>query len=171
MKELRNVFVVLVLALGLIVTLPAAAEMSKKMEHGKSGMGRHEMKHGKGSKMGHQAGHGPGHVFGPKWRETLTDSQKMQIDRMHLTVMKSMSVLNVRLKLKKAELNVLVVNDNPDTKAIHRKIDEVLELKREIMQIKYDHKVEMRGVLTPDQRVSFDMKLLGKTGHGKKHKY
>ncbi|MEE9165236.1 MAG: periplasmic heavy metal sensor [Nitrospinota bacterium] len=170
MNKLRNLFMVLVLVFGLAAAIPAAAEMDKKMEHGKSGMGHHEMKHGKSSKMGHQGGHGAKHIFGSHWRETLTDNQKMQADRIHLEMKKSLSVQDARLKVKKAELNNLVVKDDPDTKAIHRKIDEVLELKREIMRTKYDHMVEMRGALTPEQRVSFDMGLLSRDGLSKGHR-
>jgi Spy/CpxP family protein refolding chaperone len=47
-------------------------------------------------------------------------------------------------------LNNLVVKDDPDTKPIHRKIDEVLELKGEIMLTKYDQMVGMRAILTPE---------------------
>lgn len=68
-------------------------------------------------------------------------------------------------------MNNLVVKDNPDTKAIHRKIDEVLELKRKVMRTKYDHMIEMRNMLTQDQRISFDMGLLERTGHSKGHRH
>lgn len=74
MNKLRNLFMVLVLVCWLAVAIPAAAEMDKKMEHGKSGMGHHEMKYGKGSKMGLQGGHGAKHIFGPHWREILPAS-------------------------------------------------------------------------------------------------
>ncbi len=160
----------LVLVFGLTVAIPASAHMDKKMEYEKSGMGHNEMKRDKSTKMGHKGGHGAKHIFGPHWRKTLTDNQKKQAERMHLEMKKSLSVQDARLKVKKAELNNLVVKDDPDTTAIHRKIDELLELKREIMRTKYDHMVEMRGTLTPDQRVSFDMGLLSKDGHSKGHK-
>ncbi len=171
MKELRNFFMIMALVLGLVITLPASAEKSKKTEHGKSGMGHHEMKYSKGSKMGHRGGHGAKHIFGPLWRKTLTDNQKKQADRMHLEMKKLLSVLDARLKLKKVELNNLVIKDDPDTKAIHRKIDEILELKRKIMRTKYNHMVEMRGMLTPEQRVSFDMGLLSRGGTSKGHRH
>lgn len=171
MKKLRNLFIALILILGLSVALPATAEMNKKREHGKSSMGRHEMKHGKGSKMGHQSGSGAGHIFGPLWKETLTDEQKMKADRMHRELKMSLNVLKAKKKVGKAELNNLIIKDNPNTNAIHRKIDEILELKRKIMRIKYGHKVEMRGMLTSEQRVSFDMGLLKKTGHSKGRKH
>lgn len=170
MKKLKILFMIMALVLGLVTTLPAATEMGKKTEHGKSTMGRHGMKYSKGYKTGHQGGHEAKHIFGPHWRETLTDNQKKQADRMHLAVKKSLSVLDARLKLKKVELNNLAIKNDPETKAIHRKIDEVLELKREIMRTKYGHMLEMRGMLTPEQRVSFDMGLLLRDGLNKGHR-
>ncbi len=148
MKKLRGFFIV-VSMLVLVAAVPASAQMGKMMEHGKSGMKHHAMKD-----------RGMGHLFGPHWKETLTDKQKMQADQMHLTLKKATSVPKALLSVKKAELNKLVVNKSPDIKAIHRKIDEIFELKREIMRKKYEHMVEMRSMLTPKQRVSFDMKLV-----------
>jgi Spy/CpxP family protein refolding chaperone len=155
MKKLRDFFVALSI-LVLVVAVPVSAKMSERMEHGKSSMKHHAM-------MGREKGH----LFGSPWKETLTDEQKMRADKMHLELKKATSVPKALLNVKKAELNKLVVNKNPDIKAIHRKIDEILELKREIMRKKYEHMVEMRGMLTSEQRVSFDMKLLEMAGHKK----
>jgi Spy/CpxP family protein refolding chaperone len=155
MKKLRDFFVV-VSILVLAVAVPASAQMGKMMERGKSGMKHPGM-----------MGHGMGHPFGSHWKETLTDEQKMQADQMHLALKKAISVPNAQLNVKKAELNKLMVHESPDIKTIHRKIDEILELKRKIMRKKYEHMVEMRGMLTPEQRVSFDMKLVEMAGHKK----
>ena len=198
MDGLRNFFMVSVLALVIAVAFPAAAEMSKKMGHGHSDSGHHDsghhddpghhkksdrhtgsghhedsghhkMKHGKDGKKSYKAGHKGKHMSGPKWKQFLTDAQKKQADIMHLNVKKSMSVLKAQKKLKKVELINLVIMDNPDTNAIHSKIDEIIEVKREIMRVRNDHMVEMRGILTPEQRLSFDMGLLGHGGKGKGH--
>ena len=168
MERLRNLFFVTLLLTGLSA-VPAVAEMSKGTGHGKSGDGHHAMKHGKKTKMGHKGGHRSGHLFGPHWKGLLTDSQRTQIDKMHLEVKKSTSVMKAQLKVKKIELANLIIQDDPNTGAIHRKIDGILELKGKIMKIKYDHKVEMRGIMTPEQRVSFDMGIVGKASSGKGH--
>jgi|TARA_B100002003_G_C14047901_1_gene504754 hypothetical protein len=88
MNKLLNLFMVLVFVLGFTASIPAVSEIGKNVEHGKSGLGRHKMKHGKGSKMGHHGGHGAKHIFGPHWRETLTDNQKMHADRIYLEMKK-----------------------------------------------------------------------------------
>ena len=95
----------------------------------------------------------------PLWKKTLTEEQKMKADKMHLELKKAMGMLEAKVKLKEAELNSLVTKDKPDANAIHGKINEIMELKKEMMTRKYDHIVEMRSMLTPEQRVSFDLGL------------
>ena len=172
MNKLRNIFIAI--SLMLAVAVPVSAQMGEMMKHGKSGMRQHgKMGHGKEEsqsyKRKHHGGHGMGHLFGSQWMETLTDEQKVQADKVHLALKKSLIVPKAKLNVKKAELNNLVIKDNPDKEAIYQKIDEILELKREIMHKKNDHKVEMRDMLTAEQQVSFDMKLLGTAGRKKGH--
>lgn len=169
MKGFDNIFIVCVLIAGLTYSIPAAAEMSKHGEHGKSSTGHQRMKHGKGSKMEQHHGRRAGHLFGSHWKDTLTDQQKKKADRMHVALKKSISVVEAMLKVKRTELSNLVVQDNPDTKAIHSKIDEILKSIKKVMRNKYDHMVEMRDMLTSEQRVSFDMGLLKKAGKSRGH--
>ena len=162
----RNYFslVLSIMVLSLMVSGPVLAQMSG---HGSLGKGYSGMGSGKGhmggSKMG--ASHrGPGHLFGPDWHSTMSKSQKKQADQMHLQLKKETATLKAALKLKKTELNMLVVQDKPDMTGINQKIKEVLEMKRQLMVKKYSHKVEMRSMLSSEQRVSFDMGILGKSG-------
>lgn len=70
-----------------------------------------------------------------------------------------MNILESKMNLKEVEMNNFATQDNADTKALHRAIDEIMELKKEMMIKKYDHIIEMRSILTPEQRVSFDLGL------------
>lgn len=127
------------------------------------------MEHGadmKMEKMEHHEGHGK---EAPRWKQTLTEDQKTKSDRMHLELKKAMSVLEAKVKLKEAELNGMVTKDRPDTNAIHGKITEIAELKKEMMTKKYDHILEMRSILTPEQRLSFDIGLSGGMRHEGHH--
>ncbi len=104
------------------------------------------------------------------WKETLTDSQKTQLERLHLAMEKDVSVLKAELGVKKAELKALALKDNPDTQAISRKTDEIIGIKKELMQKRIGHLIEVRKVLTPEQRVSFDSAVMsGREGHGHRH--
>ena len=100
------------------------------------------------------------HMFSPVWMHTLSDEQKVAIDKMHLEVAKVEKLLRAQMKATKMELNLLAVTDSPDMDAINKKIDEVAALKTKIMRNRFAHIVEMREALTPQQRVSYDMSVL-----------
>ena len=68
----------------------------------------------------------------------------------------------------KVELALLITSDSPSKKEINSKIDQVLKLKGEKMHLAADHKVEVRKLLTTEQRVSFDTHVLKKAYRGKK---
>ena len=159
MQKSRNmilVFSILMLALN----APALAQMGHMKEGDHSSKPRHEkMDHGKGM---HDAS---------CWMETLTDEQKAKAAKMRLELKKVKSLLKAQITVKRVELATLVTQDNPDNNAIDKKIDEILELKREKMRKKNAFKVAMRSMLTPEQRVSFDMHLFKKALHGKGHGY
>jgi len=120
----------------------------------------HDMKMKNNDKAEKHGEHGMGMEM-PQWKKTLTEEQKAKADKMHLELKKMMSLLESKVSLKEAELNSLVTQDKPDTNAIHSKVNEITELKKEMMIKKYDHIAEMRSILTPEQRVSFDLGLLG----------
>ena len=111
------------------------------------------------------------HQSGSHWRTTLTDDQKRIIDEMHFALRKDRNVVKAEMRLRETELNNLIVEDNVDMDAINRKIDEVVELKRAIMQKQFEHMAEIRAVLTPEQRVSFDRGIFwrGHCGHKRGH--
>jgi len=142
---------------------PALAQM------GQGGMG-HEMMGGMG-KMSQceKKKSGAGHACRTRWKDTLTNEQRAKIDKMHLALKKTMSVLKARLELKEVELKNLALDDSPDMNAINKKIDEMMAVKTEMKKHKYAHMVEMRAALTPEQRASFDMGVLGKDSHEKGH--
>jgi len=84
---------------------------------------------------------------------------------MHLALARELSVKKAELKVRKARLKVIVTGDSPDASAIDKLIDEVGEIKKDMMRARYSHKVELRKVLTPEQRKGFDKHVLSK-GHG-----
>jgi Spy/CpxP family protein refolding chaperone len=139
---------------------PAFAQMGHMKEGGHATKPRHgEMSHGKGM---HDAS---------CWMETLTEEQKAKAAKMRLEFKKVKSLLKAQITVKKVELATLVTQESPDQNAINKKIEEILDLKREKMRKKYAFKVAIRSMLTPEQRVSFDMHMLKKALHGKGHGY
>lgn len=105
------------------------------------------------------------HMFTPHWAQTLSDDQKLDIDTMHLQVSQFETVQRAKVKLLKSELDVLAAKSPNDKKAIYAKIDEIMEVKKNIMRNRYDHIVEMREALNKQQRISYDGDLLKPRKH------
>ncbi len=139
------------------------------------GAGRHHgMSKGGHGMQGHHRHHGAhhgSHLFGPSWKQTLTEDQIRTINRLHADLAKIKAPLKARMRLAKTELAVLTTKDEPDTGAIDKKIREILDLKGRILREHSDHVIQMRTMLTPGQRASFDMHVIRKAGrkHGKSH--
>ena len=175
MVQVRKLFFPLLLIVAISTAGEAWAQM-KGMDHEEKGqddkkgmMCCEKMGNAKKEAENHHGKMEPGHLFGPNWRETLTQDQKDKADRMHAQLKKEMTVLEARVKQETAELNDLVLRDQSDMKEIQKKIDKIVDLKRSIMQKRYAHIAEMREMLTPQQRLSFDMGVIRMMGEKKGH--
>lgn len=163
---LKPVAVLALTALAVAASGLAGAQPDTRPMMGMPGHGM-TAAHG-GRAMMHGAGHGKGHLFGPHWRETLSDDQKAEIDWMHLRLRQEQYLVDAGIALKKAEINRLIVSEDVDQEKLRAKIDELLELERKRLVNRYQHMIEMRQVLTPQQRVSFDLGILARDrGHRK----
>ena len=102
------------------------------------------------------------------WKESLSKEQKGKLDGMHLKLMKEMLPLKDAKNAKKNELNLLVVAEKPNKSAITKKVAEVADISRRLTEKKTLHHLEVREMLTPEQRIKFDTHLLqkGSIGHG-----
>ena len=138
---------------------------------GKQGAcGAHGKQHGKkhGAKHGE---HGKGHCsLGGHWRQSLTDAQKVQLDRLHLEYAKKKLPLKSGMKALKTQLAVLATSDQVKPGAFDAQINELLMAKRQLMVAKYDYIAAQRQVLTPAQRLSVDMDVLHKAAGDDKKK-
>lgn len=99
--------------------------------------------------------------------EQLTDSQKLQVDAIKLESDKKIVEFKADLKIKKAELDKLLIAENPVKKAIDAKIDEISVIKAKIQKEKVDHRLKVREILSPEQRAKFDSMHHGKKSHKK----
>ena len=146
-----------------VITYPFAVEANPP----KRGDSPH-MSGGKGYSMSPRKGHskeqygdkGKTHLFTNNWRHSLSDKQKNKADRMHVALKKETTVLKASIQVKKAELKTLITQDDVQIQTVESKIDEILDAKRKLMRAKYAHKVEIRKMLTPEQKLSFDMSIL-----------
>lgn len=104
------------------------------------------------------------HHFVSHWAQTLSDEQKYDVDQLHLKLERELVVLKAQEVLKEKELNVLTASGTAKQAKIYASIDGLMEVKKLIMRSRHDHLVEMRGILTPEQRISYDMSILGRSG-------
>jgi len=123
---------------------------------------------GRPGQMMHAMQHGPGY-YGAHWKQTLTDDQRTKVDKIRLDYLKKKYPLKAKKKAAKTELALLVAQDSPNRSAINKKIVGLVDLKKQLLQLRYDYKLEVRKLLTAEQRVQFDTALLKKAHHGKRY--
>ena len=104
------------------------------------------------------------HNFTDHWVKTLNGDQKTRVDMMHLDLDRELVALKAQEELVQKQINILATRDNAATSAINTKIDELMGIKKQILRSRYAHILEMRAMLTPAQRISYDMETLGFSG-------
>lgn len=86
----------------------------------------------------------------------LTDQQLEQMKSMRTEHMKEMQSLRNQIAEKKARLRTLSTADKVNMAEINRVIDEMGEMKTQMMKMREQHRQNVRKMLTDDQRVFFD---------------
>jgi len=105
------------------------------------------------------------------WMKDLSDEQRKKIDAMHADYKTKKMAIKEKMRDAKVALATEMTKDAPKQKDIDKKIDAILKLKREKMQLKVAHKIEVRKVLTKEQRVQFDEHVMNKAKYGRKGHY
>jgi len=90
----------------------------------------------------------------------LSLQQKEQLRDLGIEKQKKLNQLNNRLKEKRARLRSLEAQDKLDINAINSLIDEQAELIANKMKVRADYKQKVRTLLTEEQRIVFDAKML-----------
>jgi len=151
-----------------------------------AGQGKGTMK-GQGAGQGKGMGQGQGRGMGMKgkpgmmasqrgmqeqpamaWMKDLTQEQKDQLKALRLDEMKAMTRYKNQLDEYKAKLKTLTTGDNVNLKEVDKVIDQMGKVKLEMARNKLSHRMDVRALLTDDQKVMFDMHAMkGKGRHGK----
>ena len=92
--------------------------------------------------------------------QTLTEDQQKQIKDLKTQVEKEILPLKSELQVKSAELKQLLVAEKSDKAAINKKIDEIGSLRAQIQKKRIENQLKVRDLLTPEQRVMFDKRIL-----------
>ena len=95
----------------------------------------------------------------------LTPEQQKQISTLKLNLIKDRMALQNLIDEKKAHLKTISTGDNVDMAAVNKTVEELFALKGEMVKKHIAFQQEVRKLLTPEQRVIFDIHA-GK-GHGR----
>jgi Spy/CpxP family protein refolding chaperone len=108
--------------------------------------------YGQGCKSG--AGCKPGFYNLPG----ITPEQTKKMDDLRIAHMKDVTPLKKQIDEKKARINTLMVADKADMAAINLVIDEMGNIKAQMLKKKAQFHQDIRAILTNDQKVLFDAK-------------
>lgn len=98
----------------------------------------------------------------------LTDEQEAKMADLKLAHQKEMLPLRTELQGKMAELQLLQTDEKPDLKKIDQLIEATQTIRTKIQKAMVRHHLDMRAILTPEQKKKFDSRML--KGPGPKHR-
>jgi Spy/CpxP family protein refolding chaperone len=96
----------------------------------------------------------------PAWTKTLTESQRDQFEHMHHQLDDVQAPHKKREAQALAELNAMTIREDVNVADVNAKITELMAAKTQIMRLRYEHLIEMRRVLTDEQKVGYDEGVL-----------
>lgn len=139
----HKMYWILVAGLGVILTLGTAQAFAFEDEQGAPG--EPPVGHGYGM-MGMRDDPGLREELG------LTEEQVKQLRALRLDAAKNGIRARSELQFKRLELEELLEADEPDRAAIDKKLRELSDARYAWMKQRVDHRLALRGVLTPEQR-------------------
>ena len=90
-------------------------------------------------------------------------AQKEAIDQMHHKLHDDQASFKVAEAQALKELNEMTVRENVKIEEVNAKIDELMASKTQIMRLRYGHLIEMRAILTEEQKVGYDKGVLNRS--------
>lgn len=148
-----------VLLLSSIAAVPGIACAQMGMGAGDS---VHAMMMGGAEAGGHHGHMRLDDITGRDWKSTLTEEQRAEIDWITLRLTQRQQLLKAQMEVREAELYQLIIGEDVVQDQWQAKLDELLQLKREYLANRYQRMIEIRQVLTPQQRVAFDLSILSR---------
>jgi Spy/CpxP family protein refolding chaperone len=87
-------------------------------------------------------------------------SQKEAIDRMHHKLHDDQAAYKAKEAQALKELNEMTIREDVRIEEVDAKIDELVDAKKQILRLRYGHLIEMRAILTDEQKVDYDKGIL-----------
>jgi Spy/CpxP family protein refolding chaperone len=88
----------------------------------------------------------------------LSEKQETQAKEFHSQMKEKITPIQLDVKEKEIQLQKLMIADEIDESAVFAKVDEISALKAEIQKARLLSKIQIRSILTKDQRIKFDEK-------------
>lgn len=82
------------------------------------------------------------------------------VDHMHHKLEQNQAPYKTKEAQALKELNEMTIREDVRIADVNAKIDELMAAKTQIMRLRYDHLIEMRRILTDEQKVSYDRNVL-----------
>lgn len=89
-------------------------------------------------------------------RLDLNEEQTKQIEEIRLSGQKEMLPLRNLLREKNARLQTLTTSEKYDQSAVDQIVDEISEIRADMLSMRITHRQQIREILTEEQRIKFD---------------
>ena len=87
-------------------------------------------------------------------------SKKDSISHMHHKLEEDQAPYKAKEAQALKELNEMTIRDDVRIEDVNAKIGELMAAKSQIMRLRYDHLIEMRRILTDEEKVAYDQNVL-----------
>ena len=87
-------------------------------------------------------------------------SQKEAIDRMHHKLHDDQAAYKAKETQALKELNEMTIREDVRIEDVDAKMDELMDAKKQILRLRYGHLIEMRTILSDEQKVDYDKGIL-----------
>jgi len=104
----------------------------------------------------------PDHRFHKEGGIKFTDEQKAKVKEIHMASYKEMKALKNQMGELKAKQHTLTTADKPDMTSINANIDEISKIQNKLMKIRAANHQQIRSLLTDEQKMQFDAKMMHK---------
>ncbi|MCK4922521.1 MAG: Spy/CpxP family protein refolding chaperone [Bacteroidales bacterium] len=100
-------------------------------------------------------------IQNPNCRLDLTEEQQEQMKDLRLEHQNNVMTIKNEMGVLAAEQKVLMSGDDQNLNDINKKIDEMQVLRTDLLKMSVKHRLEVRDLLTDEQKVLFDSKKVG----------
>jgi len=103
-----------------------------------------------------------GREFGPQqaerhmWIPDMSEEQREQIKELRTAHLKDVQSMKSELKINKARMDALMIEDDPGLNDINKLIEESGAIQIELRKKSASHKLEIRKLLTDEQKLFLD---------------